>query len=63
MKIKRNKFSNKSMIENNKKRIKINEEKLLNKNKSESVSSISSLSSSLLKLIYEKKKINQLNIN
>ena len=51
------------MIENNKKRIKINEKKLLNKNKSESVSSISSLSSSLLKLIYEKKQINQLNIN
>jgi len=63
LKIKRNKFSNKSIIENNKKRIKINEKKLLNKNKSESVSSISSLSSSLLKLIYEKKQINQLNIN
>lgn len=59
MKIKRNKFSNKSIIENNKKRIKINEKKLLNKNKSESVSSISSFSSSLQKLIYEKKKGNK----
>jgi hypothetical protein len=56
LKIKRNKFSNKSIIENNKERIKINEKKLLNKNKSESVSSISSFSSSLQKLIYEKKK-------
>ena len=43
------------MIENNKKRIKINEKKLLNKNKSESVSSISSLSSSLLKINIWKK--------